>query len=278
MICNNCKKKLSPIDLYCINCGVPSEGYRQQFNIKTIIKESIENSKNQQSSNNFYYIGVTIVLLLIIYLTHFQVISSMFWFNYLFINISMIFLSPLLLMPLASIYTPVAPLPLKKDESKSKTANLTEHKKLSDTKRYYPQLVLFVLILVLYFAVLKLICQGDPILNIVRFILVLWGLSIAFPVPFLIFSINNQKEENKEKISQQNCKNIFYLYKRGYYAGKYLRWHQLTLCLVCGILNLLSILLILVPLPATINFTGNVMYIWHKKQEQFSLYNKDKDY
>ena len=318
MICRNCKKKLTTLDLYCLECGLPSESYHEQFKVKKILKQAWENSRKSSSGFNFYFIGIALALLLTLYLTYFEVISENGFFNYLFVNVCMIFIFPLLLLPFATFSKmrienednkrrgknnnspPPSPpthtswggqnkgkMPLTSTEASSGTTlrGLNKGKtppppisnpigdwsyRVEQLKRFYPQLLLFTFIMAIYFAFLKLICQGDPILNIVRFILVLWGLAIAFPIPFLIFFYGNNQEGN--------AGNIITLFKKGYYAGKYLRWQQFALIFFCGILNIISVFLILIPLPETMNFMGNVMYIWYHKQEEFLLYDKEKDY
>jgi hypothetical protein len=114
--------------------------------------------------------------------------------------------------------------------------------------KYYPKFLFFILLIVLYFAFLKLICQGDPILNLVRLVLILWGLAIAFPVPMLIIN----REES-----------VFQSVKKGYIAGKYLRWHQI---------NLIALSLFNLP------YLNDIFNVWYKKQEEFKLYERDNDY
>ena len=246
MICDNCKKKVDSIDLYCLSCGIPTVNYKQHFNVKSILKKTSENVKNQETNYTFYYIGITIFLLAVLYLTHFNIVSENLFYNYAILNVSMIVFVPLYFLPLATI-----------SDSKKNT------KRLRDSFNLYPKFALFVFVFILYLWVLKIICQGDPILNIVRFIMVLWGMAVVFPVPFLI--INDEK-------------NIFLLIYKAYIAGKYLRWQQFALCLFLGIINFLSVLLVLVPLPSALNYTNSVMYLWYKKQEEFQLYEKDKNY
>ena len=246
MVCKQCKKKVECFDIYCLNCGSPSDGYKNQFKIKNILKETSELSKKDTTGFSLYYIAVMIPLLFLIYLVKFEILSDSYWYNYALLNVSAILVVPLLFLPLAT----------KREESEQPIS-------LRECFRYYPILLTFVFIMSLYFLLLKLVCQGDPILNIVRFIMVLWGLSVVFPVPFLIF----KKESSLLSIIRQ-----------AYIAGKYLRWHQMNLIVVLGMLLVVSIPLLLIPFPAAMNYTSNAMYLWYKKQEDFKLYEKDKDY
>ena len=253
MLCKKCKKKTEPMDLYCLECGTPTESYKEHFNVRSLLKKSSEETNTYKPNFHFFYIIVMLVILLFIGLAHFQVFSEKALFNYIYLNVSMILVIPFLLLPFGTI-----------SEYRNEPA------KLSDTFKFYPKLMLLILCLSIYFAVLKIICQGDPILNLVRLILVLWGLAIVFPVVFLIFNRNSEP--------QMDTLTIFRLIKKAYIAGKYLRWHQFSLCLILGVINLISVVLIFVPLPAAMNFTGNTMYLWFKKQEEFGLYDKHKDY
>jgi len=237
MFCKECKNKLVSIDLYCSHCGNPTVALKQHFNIKNVLTQASKSAQTQKESFYFFNLSIALLILFVVYLAHFQIIFQTVFYNYIFLNISVVLLSPFLLLSFATI---------------------PEQKNLPDTFQFYPKLLLFTTSVALYFATLKIICQGDPILNLVRFILVLWGLAIAFPIPFLIF--NHSKHKGR-------------LIFKAYLAGKYLRWQQFALCVILGFCSLVSIWL-----PSSLVFIGNTMYIWYKKQNEFELYQKNKDY
>jgi len=246
MICKLCKKKTIDTDIYCLTCGKATDSYKEQFRIKKTLQEAKVSAKSEGNNLIFYYIPIAVVLIALAYISSHDILTDSHWINYILFNVSAILIVPLLILPFCLV--------------------IREREDISGLKQafaYYPKLLLFVALIALYFFALKIICQGDPILNLVRLILVLWGIAIAFPVPFLIFTRNE-------------C--VFKSIRRGYIAGKYLRWHQFGLSLILGVLLLASVLLLLIPLPVTMNFAGHLMYVWHKKQGEFQLHDKPKDY
>ena len=266
MICKTCKKKNDQLDLYCLHCGTPSESYKLHFKVSEILKRSNEAAKKQKSNFHFYYIIVALIILLAVYLANFNIISDNYLFNYVFLNISMVILLPILMLPFSPPLSEggKGAIPPLTEGGRGAIPPLTEGGR-GELFKFYPKLLIFTLIVVLYFAFLKLICQTDPILNLVRLVLVVWGIAIVFPVPFLIFNDNNNT-------------NIIRIIYKAYNAGKYLRWQQFSLCFILAIMNSVAVLLLLIPLPSTLNFTANVMNIWHQKQQDFMLYDKNKDY
>ena len=251
MICKSCKKKVEDIDIYCLSCGLPLDRYRQQFCLKKAVKQANDSAKNQ--SNTFFPFNVIlgIVLVTVICLTTFMSGANKA-VSYLIQNILIIFIAPIFMLQLAAV----------PEDKKTEI-------KLSQTKKQYPRLLFFTFLVALYFFFLKFICEGffislaDPILNLVRFVLILWGLAIVFPVPMLII----KKEESVIKLIQ-----------RGYIAGKYLRWHQFSLCVMLGILSIISCIFLFLFLPTNMRFNSHLLSIWYKKQEEFKLYDRKSDY
>ena len=261
MICKNCKKKLTTTDVYCQNCGIPADNFKSHFSILNLIKQANSNSKAQKSYFYFEIIVPAILILIAIYLANWKVINDNYVFNYCFLNIALVVLIPFMMLPMASLW--------RSGDRRYVT-------------KYYPQLVFFTFIVALYFAFLKIICQGDPILNLVRLVLILWGLAIVLPVPFLIFLDKSVSaiSDRHTSVSKNKLNPIttIKIINKAYIAGKYLRWHQFALCFILVIINSLAAIPLLVLLPTSINFTANVLQLWHQKQEEFLLYNKDRDY
>ena len=250
MVCKSCKKKLSTIDIYCLSCGVPTEGYREQFRLKKIIGLAKEGCSLDKTNNIFYVISVALVMIAFVYIVENNFISESYWVNYISMNLFMVLFVPLLMLTFGA-------------GRRELEAGSLETGFIFAFKKYYMKLVIFVFLVVFYFFILRVICQGDPILNLVRLILVCWGIAIVFPVPFLIFS----RDES-----------VFCSIKKAYIAGKYLRWHQFSLSFVLAGMLLLSVLLVLVPLPYSMRFTGHLLRVWYNKQDEFQLYDKSKDY
>ena len=237
MLCKSCKQPIDNLEVYCTSCGLPTKNFKEQFSVGAILRAGKEIADKDIHYPIGQPIGVMLFLLIVVYVFNFDVLPMTSLMNYVLLNISLILVTPLLLL-----------------NTKPFSSN---------QPRQYLRLALLTALLVLYFFVLKLVCQGDPILNLVRLVLVLWGLAIAFPV-FYLLSVR--------------AGNVFSLIERGYVAGKYLRWQQFSLVFVLGLFNLLSVCLLLVPFPRSLHFTSCVMGVWYQRQENFGLYDKPRDY
>jgi hypothetical protein len=233
MICKSCKCKVDDIDIYCKACGKPTENGKKQFKVGHILKDATKDTRPIMNGNIFAFIVIVILVLFgSVYLLNFHIQIQSEWIKYLVLNALLVVVLPLLILPLANV------------------ATADDSEKIH--YRYYTRLLVLIGCMAIYFGILKIVCQGDPILNLVRLVLVLWGLAIVFPVPFLIFT----SEEP-----------VFKLIRKAYIAGKYLRWHQFYLCMICGVRYLISY-----------RYVGKVMFCWYQKQEKFRLYDRMSDY
>lgn len=248
MICKSCKRKVEDLSVYCCNCGVPSETFKERFCVKKILNEKLSKSVNYRKVPFLYYLIIVILLLFVCYQSLYNILNFTESIKYLFDNIAFIIIVSLYFLPFS----------LFKDDKIEENRN-----NFNSIFKYYPKILFLTFIIAFYFFLLKLICQGDPILNLARLVLVLWGLSIFFPVLFLIFNKNES---------------VFILIKKAYIAGKYLRWQQFCIVLCLGMLNLIGIIALFIPLIHVVPYTANVMRLWYEKQEEYKLYDKDKDY
>ena len=251
MICKSCKKKVEDTDIYCLSCGLPLERYRQQFNLKKVIKQANDSAKNQNNTFFTFNVVLGIVLVGVICWTLY-IGSANKCVPYIVQNLLIIFIAPLFMLQFAAI----------PEDRKTEIS-------LLQTKKHYPRLLFFTFLVAFYFFFLKFICEGffislaDPILNLVRLVLVLWGLAIAFPVPMLII----KRDEP-----------VIKLIYRGYIAGKYLRWHQFSLCVMMGAMSMISCVFLFLFLPTNMRFNSHLLNVWYKKQEEFKLYDRKSDY
>jgi len=271
MVCKSCKIKLSNTDVYCGSCGVPTESFRKQFNVKSVLSESRAAMKAEKNKNATYSLFVSLLLLMSIYITTFQVITESYWINYLLTNVLCVLIIPFLLL----------------------SFNVVKHENIIfNVIKYYPKMLLLVSLVAFYFFVLKVVCQGDPILNLVRLVMVLWGLAIVFPSVCLIFN---------------NGASVITSIKQSYIAGKYLRWQQFAFVTILGILLYMTVVfaniffygvpieallsgqvmffilllmacLPLILIPKVLCFASFVMQSWYKRQEEFKLYDRNKNY
>ena len=253
MICKSCRKKVDDIDIYCLGCGFPLDRFKQQFSLKKIIKQTNDSTRNQTNTNFLYNVVLGVILAVVICVTSFKIISPSTIINYIVQNALIILIAPFFMLQLAIV----------KEDKKTDIS-------ISQTLRHYPRLLLFTFWVALYFFFLKFICEGffisfaDPILNLVRLVLVLWGLAIVFPVPMLIIRYEDTP--------------VLKLILKGYIAGKYLRWHQFSLIVMLGTMSIVSCLFVFLFFPTNIRFTTHLMNIWYKKQEEFKLYDRKSDY
>jgi len=259
MICKTCRGKIDDLSLYCTNCGEPSENHRKQFILKDILKQT-ENVKQTAQ----YVIGIALAIFAIIAVVNFKpswigIADTAIWLKYIIVNISMVLLIPCLMLPFRPIGY-VKPL-----------------------HTLYLRLVHFTLYMCLYFFVLKVVCQGDPILNLVRFIMILWGLAVVFPVPYLLMNSEKQQFTTQEKTQQaaslrDTDDSVELIIKKAYIAGKYLRWKQFYLCVYLGVRIFITVFSLFILLPQTLQYTFEVLGRWFRQQNKLNLYTQKSDY
>jgi len=266
MVCKTCRGKIDDLSLYCTNCGEPSENHKKQFVIKDMLKKT--DSTTPTAQLQLQIIGVVFAIIAIVFVINFKpmwisIAETAHWLKYIALNISMILLIPCIILPFRSKENGQAESPPLRSPNPHDNGRAESPPLQSLPLRIYLNLVHFTFYMCLYFFVLKVVCQGDPILNLVRFIMVLWGLAIAFPVPYLLLHTDDRVET---------------VIKKAYIAGKYLRWKQFYLCVYLGIYNALTVFTLFVKLPQTLSYTWEVMARWYRQQNKFNLYDQKSDY
>lgn len=252
MICKSCKKKINEIDVYCDACGEVAESFKKKFKLKEILSVAKKNVDIKRDYPLQAIIFIFIFSILPLLLTGFFIRDNVFLNSHR----ATYFLSNLIYL----VFVPLIFLPFtfyKDSDEKADSASLFRIFKI------YPRFMFFVFIVLVYFFILKIICQGDPILNLVRFVLVLWGLAIALPVPLMIIKTNDS---------------VISIIKKAFIAGKYLRWQQFSLVLILGIYNMLALIPLGLGLIFSLPFTSSVLKEYHKRQEDYNLYERNKDY
>lgn len=130
--------------------------------------------------------------------------------------------------------------------------------------REYSAFLKFVLINILYFNLLKILCTGfllnvatDPILHIIRLILVIYWLVIILPVPVLI---------------AKGRGDILNVIIESYKAGKETRWQQFFLLVFIAGLNIIGLLTIVgLALTLVAGFLMIKMYV--KNMKEYRLFD-----
>ncbi len=218
MVCKKCKAKCEENSIYCEQCGHPTGIVKEQYSsIKFFFSEY---SKNK--SNYTKHIGYSFVALIFGILP----ISLSIWFsvktNFIENELIRYFVSNLLFL----IFIPFLLTPFSnKNGFEQESNSFTQYfKNLSAYGRYF----LLTLIGIVYLMFFKFICQGDAILNLVRLVMVIYGIAIILPVSYLM--------ENREM-------NVIQGVKKGYQSGKHtVRWQYFFLSFLLFILNIVGLL------------------------------------
>jgi hypothetical protein len=243
MICKGCKTKVDEQTIYCYTCGRPTENFRTQFSVSGIITRAKNMSANP-TTNVGWLISLLVLCLIGLTVLSFLDFPVDYWTRYIVTNVIFIVFAPVLLSLLSLSNNP--------------------NSSIYELLKHYPRLLVFTFCCALYFLILKMICTAfsvmsyDPILNLVRFVMILWGIAIVYPVPMLIFTRDDS---------------VIKLIYTAYIAGKYIRWQQFYLSVYS------AIRIILAPIfPSNYLLVSKTMKIWDQQSEKFGLYEKSRDY
>ena len=117
---------------------------------------------------------------------------------------------------------------------------------------------------IIYFALLKIICTGyslniavDPILHIVRLIMVLYWIAIIVPTPILMI----RKKMNPISAIILSIK-----------AGKETRWQQFFIAVFIFILNIVGTALVGLGLLVTIPLSYVLLERYYLQMDEFELF------
>ncbi len=176
MRCKHCNNKLEATQIWCDSCGHQSELLKKDLSFKSVLKDTRESYKGKVNHN--LAIGFLLTFLAILPIIGISILHATVdlhqnqFLNYIIYNGLFILVTPLAFIPFRVFAR------AKEDEANIKDffANFN----------FYPQMLLFAFMNFLAFFVIKYICIGDPILRLVRIVLVLYWPSIILPVPFLV--------------------------------------------------------------------------------------------
>jgi len=239
LLCSRCDTKLGANQIYCYECGEPTVVLREDLSAFKTIKQVWEKSKQNRGANYgfviFYFFALLIPLGVIVLYTH---------ADYYIHNLLLLLLLPLLFIPFSMNISDVyKPLTIK--------GYLTE-------LRSYPKYFLFILLNILYFFVLKVITSSvDPILNLVRLIMVLYWLSIVVPFPVLLA----HKKVN-------SLKGLYLVYR----GSRETRWQQFFIYVFCTLINIVGASLVGIGLLITIPFSIAIVKSYYLKMDNLELF------
>ncbi len=235
-----CNTDLHPHQIYCHVCGEPTPALKTDLSAAQNFSQSWQTHKNKYPQK----FGLGLLLTLVVYFP-IAIIVFLFRGNYWMTNLALLFIVPLAMIPFAQ----------KND--------LTIKKFLSCLK-YYPHYWLFVLLAEIYFFILKVICTGylldimvDPVLHIVRLIMVLYGIACVIPVPLLI------GEKNRFVVVA-----IFDSIK----AGHETRWQQFFIVVQVFVINVIGVVCLAAGLLFTLPLSYQIIRNYYLKMDEYELF------
>jgi len=240
-----CSEKLDDHEIFCHVCGRPTSALSTDLSARISIKETWKSFNKVRKNSYLFAIVMVILLAITIYLS---VLTSN---NYLYNNLVLLIMTPLLLLPLSG----------KDDLTVEQLTPGSYFRKIKN----YPVFFVFVLINILYFLLIKIICTGyllglatDPILHLVRLVLVVYWIVIVTPVPFLMI---------RKKMNPLRA--LYTAYK----AGDETRWQQFHLILGAAVAVVFGGLVFLVGLLVAIPFFYFVLENYYKRMDKYHLFD-----
>lgn len=225
MRCKHCNAKYDDLSLWCPECGTASGLLKTDLSAIRCIKETWGNYQKQEHKP--YPFAVFSLLLFILPLSiayWFSVkidVSTTPFINYLLDSAIYIILAAFALVPFTAI-------------AEAEELSIRSYGK---ALKHYPTWLFFSFVGWFGLFAFKYICIGDPILNLVRLVLVLYWFAIIIPVPGLIAV---------EK------KSVLGALKIAYKQGADTRWQQFNLFFLLLTTN------IILALPANLVLHGKV--------------------
>ncbi len=252
VIKRTCGEKLSEHAIFCHVCGEPTGALSHSLSCKANWRETWNEFKNRKAKFFPFAIFIILTAFLLVGLSVYFGSVNYFNNNYFFINLFLLVTVPLVLIPLSF-----------KKESYS---NYFTIKQYFTNLKYYFKFFLFTLINILYFFLLKIICTGyllniaiDPILHIVRLVMVLYWIAIVVPAPILMI----RKFVNPIRA-------IVVSYK----AGKETRWQQFFLAIRIVLVNAIGAAFVGLGLLVTIPLSYLQLEKYYSKMEEYELFKK----
>jgi hypothetical protein len=243
MKCKSCRKVLEDDAVWCPGCGAETGVIGERFSAKKNLKEDWARFK----STHCYPFAIFYVLALLAPAGALALFTSG---NYLLNNLVMLIWTPLLLIPFG--------MPVEADGLR-----LTIRGWVSGL-RLYPRYFAFVLMAVVYFFLLKVICTGkplfffaaDPILHLVRLVMVLYGLAIVLPaLPLTEMS-------------------PFRALWTAYRGGADTRWQQFFLLFILFVINAVAAIPVGLGLLVTAPFTFYAIRSYTAKLTRFTPFKR----
>lgn len=179
MRCKHCNTQIQNSDIYCPKCRKKTQSIKENFKIWDVFKQSYEEvrePKNYSFTFNLFFGIITFIFIVLLGFHYFSFNYSSDLVRYLTENAIFLIFVPILLIPFG-IQNVVMEIGYGKE--------LNNH-----ILKLLPKYYLFVLVNILIFSLFKFMCIGDPVLRLIRVILVLWWLAVLVPIPVMITKYN----------------------------------------------------------------------------------------
>lgn len=250
--CNNELKKQA---IFCEICGEPTAALSTDLSAKQVfdkVWKKFRKIKSQYYPFAIFILFTSFLAIIISVLFRNTLAESLNTSTYVFMNLILLLLVPFTLIPFGM------------------KENFFEHpftiKKYFKTLNLYPKYFLLTLLNIIYFFLLKIICTGfmlgvivDPILHLVRFVLVLYWITIMFPMLLLVY----RKKVNPVKAAIM-C----------YKASAETRWQQSLIMFQVLIVNLIGLVFLGVGLIVSLPFSYVLIERYYQKLDDYELFGK----
>jgi hypothetical protein len=247
MRCKHCNEKVKDHDFWCIYCGHTTGVVKTYLTAKIAIKEEWEAFTLSKSKSYLFAIFNALILLVLG--------GGAFWFS---LNENLLPVSPFMKYLLNNlVFLIVIPFLLTPFQLATKYPN--QGWGVSDyfrSLKEYPQYFIFVFLNIVYFFVLKYICTGDPILHLVRFVMVLYWISIVLPAPVIM-----------QELKLNPLQAIF----KAYHVGRETRWQLFFLWFMLFCMNFIAMLPVGLGLLVTLPLSYRIIHRYYMKLVEFEL-------
>ncbi|MDP8232472.1 MAG: hypothetical protein P9L91_07390 [Candidatus Zophobacter franzmannii] len=246
MRCKHCNTKIEAEQVWCESCGTQTDLLKNELSVRKLIKEVW--AKYKPNINNNYAIGFALgyamfIPIIALVILHSNVaLSSKPFLNYLGYNLIFMVFLPFAFLPFYAF-------------AKNPTNKIGIKDLLSELKNY-PQMLLFSFANILYFFLIKYICIGDPILNLVRVVLILWWPSIVLPVAFIV---------------AKTGQNPFKVIKQCYKKLEDVRWKYFFIWVFLLAINVVGAIPAGIGLLVTLPFTYTLISEYTRKVIKYKL-------
>jgi len=230
MKCQYCNGKLAIHDLWCVNCGKRTDVISKDLSAISSLKLSWAKYKSVKGKN--LPVGILSVLIgilpiyFLLWAFNFTTPDLPVWQVLMIRNIAWLLIIPMTLVQFTQI--------CKRDDY-----ILSVKDYLAAFNTYF-KYILFILVSVVYYLVIHFICQGDPILNLVWLVLVVYWITVILPCPILM---------ERFKI------NVFKAIRLSYKDAGDIRWNLFLMIILLFSLNFIATVLFIIGLAITLPFS-----------------------